>query len=94
MGAVYLKDLAQKTHRGIEGRIRQGRAIGHVPYGYQVVRVLASNGERDRGLRRIDPMEAAVVRQIFADYAAGISLRATAQALNAGAIPGPSGSIW
>jgi site-specific DNA recombinase len=28
MGALYLKDLAAKTHRGLEGRIRAGRCVG------------------------------------------------------------------
>ena len=28
MGALYLKDLADKTRRGLEGRIRAGRAVG------------------------------------------------------------------
>src|SRR6478736_6348900 len=28
MSALYLKDLAQKTHRGLEGRIRAGRYAG------------------------------------------------------------------
>jgi len=94
MGALYLQDLAQKTHRGIEGRIRQGRAIGHVPYGYDLVRMLAANGEPDRGLRGINPSEADVVRRIFREYAAGVSPRAIAQTLNAEGIPGPSGGIW
>jgi DNA invertase Pin-like site-specific DNA recombinase len=28
MNALYLKDLAQKTRRGLEGRIRQGKSAG------------------------------------------------------------------
>ena len=28
MSALYLKDLAQKTHRGLEGRVRAGRSAG------------------------------------------------------------------
>ena len=28
MNAVYLKDLAQKTHRGLEGRIKAGKSAG------------------------------------------------------------------
>jgi DNA invertase Pin-like site-specific DNA recombinase len=33
MGALYLKDLAQKTKRGMEGRIRAGRSVGVAPFG-------------------------------------------------------------
>lgn len=28
MSALYLKDLAQKTHRGLEGRVKAGRSAG------------------------------------------------------------------
>ena len=31
MGALYLKDLADKTRRGLEGRIRAGRCTGTEP---------------------------------------------------------------
>ena len=36
--ALYLKDLAQKTRRGLEGRVRQGKSGGGLCYGYEVVR--------------------------------------------------------
>jgi len=94
MGALYLKDLAQKTLRGQEGRVRHGRAIGIAPYGYLVVRKLGSDGEPDRGLRETNDAEARIVRGIFRSYAGGQSPRAIAQALNAEGIPGPSGGIW
>ena len=38
MGAIYLKDLADKTRRGLEGRVRQGRSGGGLCFGYKVVR--------------------------------------------------------
>ncbi len=94
MGALYLKDLAQKTKRGLEGRIKAGRSIGTAPYGYNVVRRLADNGEPERGLREIDPAEAAIVRRIFREYVGGASPMRIAKALNAEAIPGPAGGIW
>ena len=37
MNALYLKDLAQKTWRGLEGRVRQGKSGGGLCYGYNVV---------------------------------------------------------
>ena len=44
MNALYLKDLAQKTRRGLEGRVRAGRSAGGLCYGYAVVRELGVDG--------------------------------------------------
>src|SRR5450759_3150688 len=94
MNALFLKDLAAKTRRRLEGRIRQGRCIGMAPYGYRIIRRLGQSGEPERGLREIDQAQATIIRRIFADYAAGLSPRSIARALNAEAVPGPGGSIW
>jgi site-specific DNA recombinase len=94
MGALYLKDLADKTRRGEAGRILQGRHIARPAYGYQTVLKYRPDGERERGLRAIYPAEAAIVRRIFRDYAAGTSPRGIARALNAEGVPGPSGGLW
>jgi len=94
MGALYLKDLAQKTHRGLEGRIRQGRSIGQPPYGYRILRRLDGNGDPEYGLREIEPVQASIVRRIFQEYTAGRSPKAIARTLNAECIPGPRGGIW
>ena len=59
MNALYLKDLADKTRRGLEGRVRAGRSGGGLCYGYDVV-----PGD-ERGGRAINPEEAAIVRRIF-----------------------------
>ena len=94
MAAMFLKDLAAKTHRGLEGRIRQGRATGNPPFGYRVVRRLGDQGEVERGLRRIEEAEAAVVRRIFTLYAGGTSPVQIARLLNAEGVPGPNGGAW
>jgi DNA invertase Pin-like site-specific DNA recombinase len=94
MGALYLKDLAQKTKRGMEGRIRAGRSLGKPPYGYRVTRRLSTDGELERGLREINPEQAAVVQRIFAAYAGGLSPRQIARTLNQEGVPGPSGGVW
>ncbi|WP_203070590.1 recombinase family protein [Falsiroseomonas ponticola] len=95
MGALYLKDLADKTRRGLEGRARAGRGTGRAPYGYRFIRgKLAENGELERGLREIDPAKATVVQKIFRDYAAGVSPKAIARSLNADGIAGPAGGPW
>ena len=44
MNALFLKDLADKTRRGLRGRVQQGRSGGGLCYGYTIAR--SENGER------------------------------------------------
>ena len=88
IGQIYLKDLANKTRRGLEGVVAEGRHTGAPPYGYQK----KPGGEP--GELVIDAEEAAIVRQICEDFVAGLSPQAIAAALNAAGVPGPSGRLW
>ncbi len=94
MGAVMLKQLAEKTRRGLRGRVEAGRSGGGNSYGYDVVRKYKADGESDRGLRTINAQQAAVIVEIMSDFAAGKSPRAIAKALNACGVAGPSGGTW
>jgi site-specific DNA recombinase len=94
MNALFLRDLAVKTRRGLKGRAMSGKSAGGLTYGYKVVHKLAANGEPVRGERVIDEAQAAVVRQIFRDYAKGISPKKIAEDLNVARIPGPQGGPW
>ena len=94
MNALFLKDLADKTRRGLRGRVAAGRSAGGLCYGYDVVRQLDANGEPLRGGRCINEAEAAVVRRIFALFVGGASPIAIAKTLNAEGIPGPEGRTW
>ncbi len=94
MSALYLKDLAQKTHRGLEGRVRLGRSAGGVSYGYDVVRAIGADGEPTTGERIINEAEATFVRRIFTEFAAGRSPRAICASLNHQGVAGPRNSPW
>ncbi len=94
MNALFLKDLAQKTRRGLIGRVRQGKSGGGLCYGYDVVRRDDPRGIPVHGERRINDDEAAVVRRIFEEFAAGRSPRRIAFDLNAEGDAGPSGRGW
>ena len=94
MNALFLKDLGQKVRRGLEGRVRQGRSGGGRCYGYDVALEHDARGEPIRGGRRINETEAAVVKRIFMEFAAGNSPKAIARRLNAEKIPGPFGKVW
>jgi site-specific DNA recombinase len=94
MNALYLSDLANKTRRGVRGRVEAGMSGGGNSYGYDVVRKVGADGELVRGERRINPDEAKVVVQIFEAYAAGRSARRIAHDLNAKGIEAPGGGSW
>ncbi len=94
MNALFLKDLAAKTHRGLRGRIENGKSGGGRSYGYDVVKLHDAAGEPIRGERRINETEAAIVRRIFREFAAGTSPRAIARRLNEEGIPGAKGKLW
>src|SRR5207244_8069500 len=76
MNALFLKDLAAKTHRGLRGRVEKGKAGGGLCYGYDVVKRTDSEGEPVRGERKINEAAGAVIRRIFREFAAGKSQRA------------------
>jgi site-specific DNA recombinase len=94
MNALFLKDLAAKTHRGLRGRVEDGKSGGGLCYGYRVVKKLDGHGELIRGNREIDEEQAVVVGRIFGEFASGISPRMIARKLNTEGIAGPDGKFW
>src|SRR5579883_39023 len=94
MNAIQLKDLADKTRRGLRGRVDAGKSGGGLCYGYDVVKKFDAVGNPVRGDRTINRAEALVVLRIFREFIAGKSPRAIARALNEEKIPGPEGRLW
>ena len=83
MDSLYVKELAKRTHRGLEGRVLKGLHAGGRCYGYCNVRA-------DDGVRLvINEAEAKVVRRIFEVSASGLSLKTIAKTLNSEKIPPP-----
>lgn len=81
--SLYVKEIALKTHRGLEGLALKGFHTGGRCYGYRTV-------EAKQGFRlEVVPDEAAIVRHIFELYASGLSLKKTAARLTAERIPRP-----
>ena len=94
MNALFLKDLAAKTRRGLEGRVRKGKSGGGNAYGYDVVKKVDANGEPVRGDRSVNAPEAIVVRRVFEAFASGTSPRSIAHTLNDENISGPRAGVW
>jgi site-specific DNA recombinase len=93
MNALFLKDLAEKTHRGLRGRIEDGKSAGGSCYGYRVVKTI-SDGRVTTGEREIEPTEATIVERIFRDFVSGVSPKQIAKNLNRERVPGPFGGAW
>lgn len=85
MNQLFLAELAKKTRRGLEARVRDGASGGGRCYGYDL-------GERGQLLPNLE--QAAVVQRILTAYAAGTSPRAIAAQLNAEGVAGPRGGQW
>ena len=93
MNALFLKDLAAKTHRGLRGRIEDGKSAGGLCYGHRVVKTLSA-GNVTTGEREVEPAQAQVVERIFRDFIAGVSPKQIAKNLNREGVPGPFGGAW
>jgi site-specific DNA recombinase len=94
MGALYVKQLAERTHRGLRGRVEAGRSGGGNSYGYDVVSRTGADREPVGGIRAINPQQAEIVCRILQAYAHGEAPRSIAKMLNLEGLPGPSGGTW
>ena len=94
MNALFFKDLAKKTHRGLRGRVEKGKSGGGLCFGYDVVRRFSSEGEPVHGERSINAAEAEVIRQVFRQFANGLSPHVIACRLNETGIAAPTGKLW
>tara|TARA_R110000868_G_scaffold357374_1_gene618851 strand:- start:11932 stop:13548 length:1617 start_codon:yes stop_codon:yes gene_type:complete len=94
MNALYLKDLADKTHRGVIAAVLRGGVPGGKLYGYDLVHALDEFGEPIRGKRTINAEQATIIREIFEYYAEGRKLKHICDDLNRRGIDSPKGGKW
>jgi site-specific DNA recombinase len=82
---LFIKELAKKTHRGLEGRALMGLNTGGRCYGYDNVPVPSVIGADGipAARRQVNETEAVIIRRIFQMYADGGSLKSITKALNA-----------
>ena len=83
--SLYVKELAKKTHRGLEGLMLRGQHTGGRCFGYDSVPVPGTTGKQ----LIINENEAVVVRRIFEMSADGQSLKTIAKTLNRECVPPP-----
>ena len=94
MNALFLKDLAEKTHRGLRGRIEDGKSAGGLCYGYRVVQ---DTQRRNRDDRRARNRTGASRRS--SNASSGTSSLAchrsrSPKTLNREGVAGPFGGAW
>ena len=94
MNSAFIDNLRAKTKRGQIGAVHAGRIPGGLCYGYRSANRVDPNGRPIRGLREIDPEQAAIVQRIYSLYANGESAIAITTQLNRENIPGPRGRAW
>jgi site-specific DNA recombinase len=83
MDSMYVKELAKKTHRGMEGKLLRGFHTGGSCFGYEAIQ---SEGGKQL---RVNEAEAVVVRRIFEMSAGGAALKTIAKTLNGERISSP-----
>lgn len=83
MSEIYLKDLRDKTTRGLRGRAQRGLSTGGLPIGYCSLRT------QQGSVIEIDAARAAIVVRIFEIYRDGDSFAAIANKLNADGVRSP-----
>ena len=94
MDARFRKEMGAKIRRGQRGSVAAGRAPAGLAYGYRSANRIEADGRIVRGLREIEPEQAAIVRRIFTEYTADLSPRMIAERLNAEGVPAPTGGTW
>ena len=92
-GVIAEHERAKFAERGRRGKLYRARAgevlSGKVPYGYRRVR----RGPNGPAHVIVHEPDAAVVRRIFADYLAGVSIRHLAVSLSNEGVASPNGKV-
>jgi site-specific DNA recombinase len=83
--SMYVRELAKKTHRGMEGLALRGFHTGGRIFGYDTASFSDGAGKK----LAINQPEAAVVKRIFELSASGLSLKKIAGKLTAERVPSP-----
>jgi site-specific DNA recombinase len=79
----------QRTYDAMLRKAKAGHVTGGRVFGYDNVEISGANGQRSHVDRRINEVEAAVVRRIFELSAAGEGLTRITKALNEDRVPAP-----
>lgn len=79
----------QRTYDAMLRKAKAGHVTGGKVYGYDNREILSAEGRRLHVLRVINPVEAAIVRQVFEMFAGGLGIGRITKHLNEERIPAP-----
>ena len=82
MGALYVRQLSEKTHRGLLGRVEAGKSGGGITFGYDMVRIPKLTGHSKLENVRSTRRKRKSFERIFEAYANGMAPRKIAFMLN------------
>lgn len=88
MGEAFRELIRDKTREALRGRVDRGLSAGGRPFGYR------SRAVDGGSVLEVFEPEAEVVREIFAQYLAGVSPRRIAHALNERGVASPRSGTW
>lgn len=94
MSALYIRDLARRTHRGLQDRVLNGESAGGHAYGYDIAPQMDDKGKPIGGKHTVNVSQAAIVVRIMEEFSSGKPAPRICIDLNNDGIPGPRGRPW
>jgi site-specific DNA recombinase len=85
---------SQRTYDAMVHKAKAGQVTGGIVYGYDNEEVRSPEGKRVHVRRRVNPIQAAIVRRIFEMYAHGAGMFTIASELNAEGVRPPRARGW
>ncbi len=84
-----VKSTASDVQRGMLGQLERGFQIAQPPYGYRATRIYKTDGDSEGTRWGIEPVQAAIVRQMYEWRKSGMSVALIARRLNEDGLPIP-----
>jgi site-specific DNA recombinase len=95
--SLYIRELAKKTHRGLEGKVLDHLHHGGRIFGYKSIPIEDPKRKDTYGRPlisgarlEVDERQAKTVRKIFSLYASGLSIKGVAKKMNADGVESPT----
>lgn len=99
--SLFIREVATKTRRGLEGRVSKSQHHGGHIFGYRSVAIEDASRRDNYGRPlvvgaklSVDEGQAKIIRRIFTWYADGLSIKGVTKQLNRAHIESRAASPW